>query len=171
MKKLFVVGKAVLLLSFVVFVSSCSTPNSKPKWITSYGPYSEDAVKYDTNPHFQDEASVNAVLQFSSWDYTFLVRPQYAEGGYLQQVRRDNIGKVFDRLHVQRGTAAVVVGWNYNGDVLAQLVKDWKTILNGCGFQRVVILRAQLGNDLNGSVIIDDSSKRIGSVQSPTRGS
>jgi hypothetical protein len=168
MKKLFVVGKAVLLLSFIVFVSSCSTTPA-PKWTTSYGPYSEESVT-NSGPHFQDEASVNAVLQFSSWEYTFLIRPQYAEGGYLQKVRRDNLGKVFDQLHVQRGTAAVVVGWNYNGDVLNQVVKDWRTILNGCGFQRVVILRAQLGNDLNGSVIIDDSSTHLGSVQSPTRG-
>src|SRR5437763_1246260 len=112
MKKLFVVGKAVLLLSFVVCVSSCSTPTSKPKWVTSYGPYSEESVTNNSSSHFQDEASVNAVLQFSSWEYTFLIRPQYAEGGYLQQVRRDTIGKVFDQMHVRRGTVAVVVGWN-----------------------------------------------------------
>ena len=155
MKKLYLIGKRVLCLSFVLFVSSCATTSRVA----------------DTSPHFHDDASVNAVLQFSSWEYTFLIRPQYAEGGYLQQVRRDTIGKVFDQMHVRRGTVAVVVGWNYNGDVLNKVVKDWKTMLNGCGFQRVVILRAQLGNDLNGSVIIDDSSTHLGSVQSPTRGS
>ena len=161
MKKLFVVGKAVLLLSFVVFVSSCSTVK------TSYGIYPSDPY----GSRFQDEASVNAVLQFSSWDYTFLVRPQYLEGRYLQQVRRENIGKVFDQLHVQRGTAAVVVGWTYNGEVLNDVVSQWKTILNRCGFRRVVILRAQMGDSLNGSLIIDDTSTHLGSIQSPARGS
>jgi len=85
-------------------------------------------------------------------------------------VRRDNVGKVLDQMKVQRGTVAVVVGWTYNGEALDQVVSDWKTILNGCGFQRVVILRAQLGNSLNGSVIIDDSSTHLGALQSPARG-
>lgn len=160
MKKLFVVGKAVLALSFLVFISSCSTGGK------SYGLYTVD----ESSRRFADDSSVNAVLQFSSWDYTFLVRPQYVEGGYLQMVRRDNVGKVLDQMKVQRGTAAVVVGWTYHGDALDQVVSDWKTILHGCGFQRVVILRAQLGNSLNGSVIIDDSSTHLGSVQSPARG-
>jgi hypothetical protein len=164
MKKLFVVGKAVLFLSFVVCVSSCSTVT------TSYGSYGQNADD-PYAPHFTDDSSVNAVLQFSSWDYTFLVRPQYVEGGYLQMVRRDNVGKVLDQMRVQRGTAAVVVGWTYNGDALNQVVSDWKTILNRCGFQRVVILRAQMGENLNGSVIIDDSSTHLGSIQSPARGS
>jgi hypothetical protein len=73
-------------------------------------------------------------------------------------------------LNVKRGTAVVIVGWTYNGDVLTQVVSNWKTILGGCGFQRVVILRAQLGNKLNGSVIVDDSILHVGSVESPTRG-
>jgi len=160
MKMLFVVGRAVLLLSSLVFVSSCSTGSK------SYGIYRND----ESSRHFSDDRSVNAVLQFSSWDYTFLVRPQFVEDGYLQMVRRENVGKVLDQMKVQRGTVAVVVGWTYNGEALDHVVSDWKTILNGCGFQRVVILRAQLGDTLNGSVFIDDSSRHLGSLQSPARG-
>jgi hypothetical protein len=158
MKKLYLVGKAVFGLSFVMFLSSCATNTST---------YSQ---MDDGQPHFQDDGSVNAVLQFASWDYTFLVRPQYAEGGYLQQVRRENIDRVFDQMKVRRGTAVVVVGWTYNGEVLNKVVSDWKTILGGCGFQRVVVLRAQLGDKLNGSIIIDDSTLHLGSVQSAARG-
>ncbi|HWD93152.1 MAG TPA: hypothetical protein VG938_12480 [Verrucomicrobiae bacterium] len=124
----------------------------------------------DSAPHFVDDGSVNAVLQFSSWDYTFLVRPQYLEDGYLQQVRRENLNGIFDQLHVQRGMAVVVVGWTYNGEMLTQLVADWKKILGDCGFQRVVVLRAQLGKKLNGSVIVDDSILHVGSVESASRG-
>jgi hypothetical protein len=145
-------------LSFVIFTSSCATSTNTFSQID------------DGNPHFHDDGSVNAVLQFSSWDYTFLVRPQYAEGGYLQQVRRENIDKVFDRMKIRRGTAVVVVGWTYNGEVLDKVVSDWKTILGGCGFQRVVVLRAQLGDNLNGSIIVDDSITHLGSVQTATRG-
>ncbi len=120
---------------------------------------------------FTEEGSVNAVLQFSSWDYTFLVRPQYTESGYLQQIHRETLNGVLDRMNVRRGTAVVVVGWTYNGDDLKKLVTDWKGILDGCGFQRVVVLRAQMGNKLNGSVIVDDSLLHVGSVASSSRGS
>jgi len=157
MKKLYFVGKAVLILSFVLSVSSCSTTSA-------------NLQSNDNAPHFHDDASVNAVLQFSSWDYTFLVRPQYSNGGFLQQVRRENIASVFDRLNVRRGTAVVVVGWTYNGEALDHVVSDWKSILGGCGFQRVVVVRAQLGNKLDGSVIIDDSTLHVGSIESPSRG-
>ena len=159
MKKLLLLGKAVLAVALVLSGSSCSTTGMK---ITTY---TDDAA-----PHFTDEDSVNAVLQFSSWDYTFLTRPQYLEDGYLQQVHRENLNGVFERLHVRRGTAVVVVGWTYNGEQLTQLVADWKNILGGCGFQRVVVLRAQLGNKLNGSVIVDDSILHVGSVESASRG-
>ena len=159
-KLLWFVGKAVLSLSFVLLVSSCST---------TQGPVYLGATD-NNGPVFHDDRSVNAVLQFSSWDYTFLVRPQYSDGGYLQQVRRENIGSVFNQLNVRRGTAVVIVGWTYNGEILDQVVSNWKTILGGCGFQRVVVVRAQWGNKIDGSVILDDSNLHVGSIESSARG-
>jgi hypothetical protein len=85
-------------------------------------------------------------------------------------VRRDNVKQALDEMSVQRGTAVVTVGWTYTGEVLDKVVSDWKTILGNYGFQRVVILRAQWGDVLNGSVIIDDSNTHAGSVQTAARG-
>jgi len=160
MKKLYLIGKVVLGLAFVLTLVSCSTP----------GGMQVTQMKDDAAPHFTEESSVNAVLQFSSWEYTFLVRPQATEDGFLQQIHRENLDGILSRLKVKRGTAVVVVGWTYNGEQLNKLVSDWKSILGGCGFQRVVVLRAQLGKKLNGSVILDDSILHVGSVESPTRG-
>ena len=152
-------GKAVLGLALVLSVTSCATNGMKVTNFTD-----------DTAPKFTDEKSVNAVLQFSSWEYTFLIRPQYTEGGFLEQVHREDMSKICDKLNVKRGTAVVIVGWTYNGEVLTKLVSDWKNILGGAGFQRVVVLRAQWGNKLNGSVIVDDSTLHVGSIESPSRG-
>ncbi len=163
MKKLYRFGKVVLPLAFVLTVSSCSTAVDQSKF-TVMG-YADPSAA-----HFTDEDSVNAVLQFSSWEYTFLTRPQYAEDGYLQQVHREDLNGIFNRLNVRRGTAVVVVGWTYNGDQLTKLVSDWKNILGGCGFQRVVVLRAQMGKKLNGSVVVDDSTLHVGSVEGLSRG-
>ena len=158
MKKLLLVFKSALAAAVVFSVTGC----------ISYTPqyFGDDSG----SPRFHDESQVNAVLQFSSWDWTFLVRPEYSKDGFLERVQPDSIGQVFDRLNVQRGTAVILVGWTYNGDALDKVVTDWKSILGRCGFQRVVVLRAQDGNRLNGSVIIDDSILHVGSVQNASQG-
>lgn len=154
MKKLYLIGKGVLGLSFMLFISSCATGSKMA----------------DNSPKFHEDKSVNAVLQFSSWDYTFLTRPRFADGGYLKLVNRGNVVQVLDEMKVQRGTAVVTVGWTYNGEVLDKVVSDWKTVLGKYGFQRVVILRAQWGDVLNGSIIIDDSNTHVSSVQTVAQG-
>ena len=159
MKKFNAVKKSFVAVVFALFLAGCSTPRNGAIYPTS-----------TAASHFHDEAMVNAVLQFSSWDYTFLVRPQYTENGFLQPVRRDNIGQVFDRLNVQRGTAVVLVGWTYNGSDLDKVVAGWKSILGQCGFQRAVFLRAREGKRLNGSEVIDDSTLQVSSSQAPAQG-
>jgi len=107
--------------------------------------------------HFHESKAVNVVLQFSSWEYTFMLRPRYDDNGFLLQVPREKIGTVLNQMGVQkRDLAVVVVGWTYAPDQLQKLVTDWKMILGSCGFQRVVILKSH-GKELNGSLVIDDS--------------
>jgi hypothetical protein len=60
-----------------------------------------------------------------------------------------------------------MVGWTYRAEALDHLVAEWKTILGGCGFQRVVFLRADNERELNGSIIIDDSTLALRSAQAP----
>lgn len=121
----------------------------------------------DKSPRFREARHANVVLRFSSWDYTFMTKPFYAEDGFMQQVKRDNLGQVLNHFQVERGMAVVVVGWQYNAGQLDQLVADWKQILGGCGFQRVVILRASKTSELNGSVIVEDANlTRLASASS-----
>jgi hypothetical protein len=119
---------------------------------------------------FREASSANVVLQFSSWEYTFLLRPRYDDNGFLLQVPRENVGQVLDKINVrQRELAVVVVGWNNSPEQLNRLVADWKTILGGCGFQRVVILKSSGRKDLNGSLIVDDSNLSGGFAPKLTR--
>lgn len=109
--------------------------------------------------HFRESKAANVVLQFSSWDYTFLLRPRYDENGFLLQVPKDKVGQVFSQMNIQkRDLAVVVVGWNYAPAQLEKLVADWKVILGGCGFQRVVVLKSNGSKEINGSLVIDDSN-------------
>lgn len=116
------------------------------------------ATTHQSARRFHGASHVNAVLQFSSWDYTFLTRPRYDDHGFLLPVKQDNIEQVMNQLHVKRNTAVVVIGWTYEAEKLRHLVAQWKTILGNCGFRRAVFLRANIYNRLNGSLIIDDST-------------
>ena len=120
------------------------------------------------NRRFNEGSSANAVLQFSTWDYIFLVKPAYQENGFLQQVNRDNLRQVLDRCEVQRNLAVVVIGWTYEGEDLYDLVGELRKVLGGCGFQRAVFVRANAQRKLDGSIVIDDSELPIISAQAQT---
>ena len=112
-------------------------------------------------PRFTEADSANVVLQFNSWDYIFFTHPEYRENGFLRQVKRADLGIALTRLGVKKNLAVVTLGWNYEPATLAKLVDEWKATLTGYGFQRVVCLRPGSGSELNGCVIIDDSSKSV----------
>jgi len=113
-------------------------------------------------PRFTEATSANVVLQFNSWDYIFIMHPEYRENGFLRQVKREELGVALSRLGVKKNLAVVVLGWNYEPATLAQIVDQWKGVLSSYGFQRIVCLRPGNGTELNGSVIIDDSLKPVG---------
>lgn len=145
---------AVWLPIFCLLVAGCtSTQQTKP-----------------ASRRFREASSANVVLQFSSWEYTFLLRPRYDDNGFLLQVPREHVAQVLDQLQLRkRELAVVVVGWNRGPEELTRLVSNWKTILGGCGFQRVVVLKSSGTKDLNGSLIIDDSNLSGGYAQKVTR--
>jgi hypothetical protein len=116
---------------------------------------------------FHEASHTDVVLQFSSWEYTFLVRPRWEDNGFLRQVHRESINQVFEQLNVHRDLAVVVIGWNFANQDMERLVAEWKTVLGGCGFRRVVFLRTNAYNELNGSSIIDDSTLSLASAQVP----
>lgn len=110
------------------------------------------------HPRFHEASSANAVLQFASWDYTFMLKPRYEDHGFLNRLPRDRVGPVLDSLNVtQRDLAVVVVGWNRGQQELAELSHEWRVILGGCGFHRVVLLKSNGSKELNGAFIVDDS--------------
>jgi hypothetical protein len=143
----------VVLVFLSVALSGCVSP--------------EPSVDY--RPRFQESSQTDVVLRFSSWDYTFMSKPVYAENGFMQQVRRDTLDDVLSRLGVERDLAVVVVGWQYQAEPLAQIVAEWKQIFGQCGFRRVVILRPAATSELNGSVIVEDARFPLRNAQTAFR--
>lgn len=142
--------KSVVLLSVLsLFLAGCATTQESAQQV----------------PRFSEGRHANVVLRFSSWDYTFMSKPFHAEGGFMQQVRPETFGSVLNRYQVDRNMAVVVVGWQYNGAQLDEVVSGWKQALSGCGFQRVVFLRATKTSELNGAIIVEDTRFPIRTAQ------
>lgn len=142
---------SVVLLGFLA--SGCSTVSNQA----------------NNSPRFQDAEQANVVLQFSTWESIFMTHPDTREQGFLPILKKSDISPVLDRLSVPRGTAVVVIGWTYDAEKLDHIVSDWKTLLSGCGFRRVVLVRANAARKLNGSLIIDDSNRSIAMSREPAR--
>ena len=120
--------------------------------------------------YFHEAKTANAVLQFSSWEYTFLLQPRYDDNGFLLQVPREKVSQVLSRMNVEkRDLAVVLIGWNYSPAQLDQLIADWKSVLGGCGFQRLVVLKASGNKQIDGSLVIDDSKLYGGKTPSLTQ--
>ena len=149
MKKLYFGLRLTLLAVFSLFIAGCATTQQSASNVR----------------RFNEARSASVVLRFSSWDYTFLVQPFYCDnGGFLQQLKHDDIRPTVQRLNVSHDMAVVTVGWNYQDEVLDKVVSDWKSILDGCGFRRIVFLRATADQSLNGAVVIEDSQQQFASA-------
>ncbi len=141
MKELGSFLKIALLSVGVVLVSGCETA----QWSES-------------RRHFHEAEQADVVLRFARWDYISISRPELRRDGFLQQFRREELGKAFDQLNARRDTAVVVVGWTYRDEVLDQVVADWRSVLKQCGFRRVVCLRGSDRDNIDGLPVLDDSS-------------
>jgi hypothetical protein len=113
----------------------------------------------DARPRFHEAASADVVLRHYRWEHINITQPEFREDGYLVSVRGDTLGPAFERLHVRRDLAVVVLGWAYAPSDLDKLVSDWKRALYGHGFKRIVCLRAGRDKSIDGLLIIDDTKQ------------
>ena len=51
----------------------------------------------------------------------------------------------------------VTLGWDYDSAQTARMIEQWKSILAAQGFQRVVCVHTNRGDEINGSIVLDDS--------------
>lgn len=135
--------KAACLSLLSLFLAGCQAPN-----------YYTGA---ETGARFHEASSANVVLRFTSWDYTFLVQPEFRENGYYRQLHHDEIAQTIKELNVPHDLAVVTVGWGWNPEQLKAITAEWESMLSGCGFRRVVVVRATINSEIDGALIVDDS--------------
>jgi hypothetical protein len=123
--------------------------------LTVSGCYSPPQGK-DTAQLFHEADSVNVVLRFYTWNTFYIVQPNFREGGFLRPLKSRDLGGAFSSLKLRRDMAVVLIGTSYRGVNLTRSVDDWKVVLAQHGFRRVVFLRDNDENKLDGLPIIED---------------
>jgi hypothetical protein len=135
-----------MLSLFGLLLSGCCTPPTQPVY---------------TGPRFREAARVNVVLQFLRWDSILIIQPEFLEDGFQRMFNRDNLSPALTSSRVAHDLAVMIIGPTYQDEPLLQVINDWKALLNGCGFKRVVCLRAGGDNKIDGLPIIDHTSQPV----------
>jgi len=147
--------KAVVMLSlFGLLMSGCYAPPVHAVY---------------TGPRFREAAQVNVVLQFLRWDSILITQPEFLEDGFLRLFARDDLSPMLTSPQVGHDLAVVIIGPTYQDEQLVQVINDWKALLNGCGFKRVVCLRVGADNKIDGLPIIDDTSQPVDAPKQSAR--
>ena len=109
-------------------------------------------------PRFHEGDRANLVVQFYSWNQFHILRPEYREDGFLVPVNRSNFARHLQRLDTGRDLGVVVLGINYSPEEQARLIRQWETLLLQQGFARVVCLRGNGAQKIDGLVVLSDTS-------------
>jgi hypothetical protein len=111
----------------------------------------------DTHPRFHEAAAASVIIQFNTWETIYLIRPSYRDNGFIHMFKREELGGTLTRLGVRRDMAVVILGWDYDSIQLGQMIDEWKALLSTLGFQRVVCIHASEDDEIDGSIVLDDS--------------
>jgi hypothetical protein len=159
-------------VSVLLFATACATTDTATTHTTAANaaaakPYIINGVDDSRCLPFHDAKSANLVLEYYRPDTIYMKRPDAHEGNFLTIFTRDNITTEVEHRVTQRDTAAIVLGYMYSPEQEAAIFKEWESVMKGCGFQRVVFLRANRSGKIEGLPVLHDSA--IADLNEPTR--
>ena len=105
---------------------------------------------------FHQQEECDAIVHFSSWELVTINKPDTREDGFLPLYRFTDAEKILARQNSQRRLAAVICGAFLSKEQEEDLQQRWATSFGILGYQRVVFLRAEFGDRVNGLAVIKD---------------
>ena len=123
-------------LCFVVLLAtSCSTPQAARM------------------ARFNEQDQANLVIRYYTDDTNYLLKPEAKDGPFLTVLKKDAILAVARQQPCR--DLAVVVMIHHGGEWEVEAVRQkWEALLSEAGYQRVVILRAARGMDIDGLPVL-----------------
>lgn len=112
-------------------------------------------------PHlkrFTEAAQADVVIKFNSWNYIFVLQPPVMDGAYRKILKAEEVGAAIRPNASRRDLAVVLVGWQLSDRDGAVLGEQWRELLAGEGFRRVVCIKPLGEAKLDGSPVVYDSA-------------
>lgn len=139
------IGWLILGVGLALLAGGCAAPHPSVSETT------------DTSARFNEGAQANVIVDFNSWNYTYLNKPEVSDGPYRREVSTNEISLILEAQHVPRHLAVVKVSWLLKGEALRETVERWDTVLHQMKFDRVIFVRPANTPELSGALILHDS--------------
>lgn len=111
----------------------------------------------DTCQKFYEGKSADLIIEYNSWNYSYLLKPVVTDGTFRREVSTNEIGAILTERNVPRKLAVVKLGWIFEIKCMQETMDRWTTVLNQTGFERIVFIRSTSAPDLAGAMIIRDT--------------
>jgi len=111
----------------------------------------------DTPQRFYEGKTADLIIEYNSWNYTYLLKPEVTDGAYRREVSTNELAGVLGERNVPRKLAVVKLGWLFELKDMQETMDRWTTVLNQVNFERIVFVRATPAPDLSGALIVRDT--------------
>jgi hypothetical protein len=128
---------AAPLLLAMLLLTSCSTTQSP--WAAL--------------PRFKEQDQANLVVRYYSDDTSYVLKPQKNDGPFLTILTKEAVLDVAKQQPGRQLAVVILIHYGVPGEAEA-VEQNWKSLLAGAGYQRVVFLRASSGMRANGLPIL-----------------
>lgn len=115
-------------------------------------------------PKFYEETAANLVIRYSSEQAIFRLKPEAHQGPFYQIFNRQQLCEVEAKRTGQRDLAVVLIGHQWTPELDRQVKQAWVDSLTKLNYRRVVILRADDTDQVNGLRVVED--RQIAQVNS-----
>ena len=116
-----------------------------------------DTASTDTRARFGEGAQADVIVDFNSWNYTYLTKPEVTDQGYRRKLSTNEIALILSERHTPRKLAVVKLGWFLNFEALQDAMDCWTAVLHEMNFERIVFVRPGGDREFSGAVIVRDT--------------
>jgi hypothetical protein len=126
---------SAVLLFVVLLATSCSTPRTARL------------------ARFNEQEQANLVIRYYTDDTSYVLKPEAKDGPFLSVLNKEAVLEVAKRQPTRQLAVVIMIHHGAESE-LTEVKQKWGTLLTEAGYQRVVILRASKGMQVDGLPVL-----------------
>lgn len=112
--------------------------------------------KTTQGPKFYEESAANLVIRYSSDRAIYRLKPDAHEGPFYHVFNRQQLCEDDALRSGHRDLAVVLIGYQWTPELDRQVKQSWVDSLTKLNYRRIVILRANDNDQVNGLHVVED---------------